>query len=570
MLKSIVMRCRNSLIKLKQGAKVLIGGITHYAEVISGRRNRGLVPEKSETRLNKIFNSVPVIMILINNKLQILKINNFGYYTLGISGSDIEGLKFDDLLICLNPVKDPGGSGNIDSCKNCNLRSIIDDTFATGEEFFRIEADIVFSSDNQKKKRTFLVSTSVISDDDEKKVFVTLDEITSYKELESELERAKRKAEENDKLKRAFLSNISHEIRTPMNGIMGFAELLTEPNLSDEKRHQYSSLLSDGCRQLLGILTDVIYIAHIEADQITVSRSEVNLNDLINDLYLSFITTADNKKINLVKKKSLADNYALISTDSEKLNQVFNNLLTNAFKFTEQGYIEFGYNYTGTDIEFFVKDTGIGISNDLHSVIFDRFIQADTSSTRSFGGVGLGLTISKALVELLGGKIWLESEPGNGSSFFFNVPYKSINGAVLPPYTGFAESKTSSENIVLIAEDNDLNYYFLEQVLLNLNYTPCCAKNGYEAVHMINSNPGIKLVLMDIKMPVMDGYEATREIKKIRPSIPIIAQTAYAIPVLTDKMKMYGFDDVITKPIDTEKLERMLNYHMKIVQQVYS
>jgi PAS domain S-box-containing protein len=249
-------------------------------------------------------------------------------------------------------------------------------------------------------------------------------DITERKRVEEELIKAKEKAEESDQLKTAFLHNISHEIRTPMNAIVGFSALLNEPDLTQEEQQSYLKIIIDSSDQLLAIVNDIIEISNIEVGILKKNLNEINLNIQMKMLYNQFRHKAVEKNIELTFHSSLDEDIAWIITDSTKLIQIFTNLLGNAFKFTKQGKIKFGYTLKDDLLEFFVSDTGIGISTDQHQKIFERFYQVESSASRAYEGTGLGLAITKAYVELLGGNIWLKSVPGTGSIFFFTIPYR--------------------------------------------------------------------------------------------------------------------------------------------------
>jgi two-component system, sensor histidine kinase and response regulator len=248
-------------------------------------------------------------------------------------------------------------------------------------------------------------------------------DITERKKAEAEIIKAKEKAEESDKLKTAFLHNVSHEIRTPMNAILGFSTLLNEPGISDEDRKQFTDVIFQSGNQLLSIINDIVDLASIESGQMNVSIKQINLNTMLRRLSEQFSYKEKSYKIALNLKTALLQKDAEIMTDSTKLVQVISNLINNAFKFTKKGEITFGYSLKGDFIEFYVKDTGIGIAPEHQSRIFERFYQVDSAVSRQYGGTGLGLSICKAYVELLGGEIWLESVRGKGTSFYFRIPY---------------------------------------------------------------------------------------------------------------------------------------------------
>ena len=371
--------------------------------------------------------------------------------------------------------------------------------------------------------------------------------------FENELIIAKDKAEESDRLKTAFLQNMSHEIRTPLNAICGFAGLLNE-SLPDDTLNSYVQVIQNSSNQLLSIVTDILTISSLETRQEKVNIQNSSVNLLITQLYSIFSQQATKQNISFSYHLSLPDEQSEIYTDSTKLTQVLSNLLANALKFTNEGYVEFGYQKVHENdlpmLRFFVKDSGIGIVKEFHHKIFERFRQADLTISQYYGGTGLGLAISKAFVELLGGKIWLESEPGRGSTFYFSIPYMPVEQVDVPENQPLLLQKNIT---VLVAEDEDLNYLLLEILLKKFDFKILHAKNGKEAVDFCKSNPDVKLVLMDIKMPVMDGYTAAKHIKEFRPNLPVIAQTAY---VLENEIQKFSgiFDGYLPKPIKKESL----------------
>ncbi len=249
-------------------------------------------------------------------------------------------------------------------------------------------------------------------------------DITESKRAEAELVAAKEKAEENDRLKTAFLHNISHEIRTPMNAIIGFSALLNEPETTENERNQFIDIIFQSGSQLLSIINDIVDIANIESGLAKLNLKEMNLNASLRSLNEQFSYKEKANVVSIILHTGLPDDEAIITTDSTKLIQILSNLINNATKFTKEGQIDFGYRLTDSNLEFYVKDTGIGIPAEHHEKIFERFFQVDNLVSRKFGGTGLGLSICKAYVELLGGKIWVQSAPGEGATFKFTIPYK--------------------------------------------------------------------------------------------------------------------------------------------------
>ncbi|MBS4057247.1 MAG: PAS domain S-box protein [Bacteroidales bacterium] len=384
-------------------------------------------------------------------------------------------------------------------------------------------------------------------------------DISQRKLMEEELLRAKEKAEESDRLKSAFLANMSHEIRTPMNGILGFAELLKEPNLRSEKQQEYIAIIERSGERMLNIINEIIDISRIQSGQMPVNFSDVDLNKCIDDCYKFFEPEAAKRNLELKRAVAFQQGEARIKTDFIKLNSALVNLIKNAFKYTQKGSIEFGYklNDAKTALKFYVKDTGIGIPVDRQVAIFERFIQADIEDKMAQQGAGLGLTITKAYIEMLGGKIWVESAVGKGSTFYFTLPYKPVK---LSQYK-IAESKELKQitNLkLLIVEDDDASCQWLKHTMKELAKEIFAVKTGNEAIEVCHNNTDIDLILMDIQLPGMNGYEATRKIREFDKNVVIIAQTAFALSGDREKSIEAGCDDYVSKPINNVELHKLI------------
>lgn len=382
--------------------------------------------------------------------------------------------------------------------------------------------------------------------------------------INNELQKAKIKAEESDKLKSAFLANMSHEIRTPMNGILGFTKLLKEGNLDVQEQKNYIEIIEKSGNRLLGIINDIVDISKIEAGQMKVSHSRTNVDEQMKYIQTFFGPETQEKGIQFVLKESLSKQETIISSDSEKLYAILINLVKNAIKYTVRGTIEFGYEIKGDYIEFFVKDTGIGISKERQKAIFERFVQADFNDIMARQGAGLGLSIAKAYVELLGGKIWVESEVDKGSTFYFTIPciYQLEENEKEQNLVPMHPIPCGVKNLkILVAEDDKISRMLILKILEPFGQNILTAQTGVEAVEICRNNPDLDLILMDIQMPQMNGYEATREIRKFNTEVVILAQTAFALEGDKSKTMEAGCSGYLSKPIKKEELANLLQHY---------
>jgi len=391
------------------------------------------------------------------------------------------------------------------------------------------------------------------------------EDITEKKKAEEDLKNALEQAKKSDHLKSAFLANISHEIRTPMNGIMGFAELLKDTKLSGEEQQEYINIIKSSGERMLNIINQLINISLIESGQAKIIGSEVNINEQIGYLHSFFFQEAENKGVKLSFNNQLDDQEAVVYTDLEKINSILTNLVNNAVKYTNEGSVEFGYNKKDNFLEFYVKDTGIGIPINRQQDVFDRFVQADSSMSSKYEGAGLGLSITKAYVKLLGGKIWLESEKGKGSTFYFTLPLeKEEPDAHEEKIAGIDKKKAIDirDLTIMIAEDEETTLTYLNELLKNKCKKIIQASNGKHAIELFQENNAIDIILMDLKMPQMDGFTATRKIRELDKDVIIIAQTAYAFESDIQKSLDAGCNDYISKPTKKEDLLNLIEKNL--------
>ncbi|HLO59253.1 MAG TPA: response regulator [Bacteroidales bacterium] len=402
-----------------------------------------------------------------------------------------------------------------------------------------------------------------IKDEDGRTVrtFGITQDITEIKKAEKELVNAKDKAEESDRLKTAFLHNISHEIRTPMNAIVGFSTLLSESNANTEKQKSYTDIIIESSEKLLSVISDIIDISNIDANIVDISKTEVTINSLVKETCEQFFKKAQERKIVLTFHSELEEDFR-IATDLSKLTQILSNLIDNAIKFTYDGTINVHCKKTDKFIEFSITDTGIGIAEEECERIFERFYQVKTGVTRPYEGTGLGLAIAKAYTQILGGKIWMSSEISIGTSFFFTVPFEQITGNLETSNNYITDQLIfSEEKTILVAEDIESNFRLIEHFLSEANVKIIWALNGQEALDRVFTNNKIDLILMDIKLPVLDGYAVTRMIREAGINVPIIAQTAYT----DDKEKAIeaGCSGYILKPYNRKKFYSAILEYLK-------
>ena len=385
-------------------------------------------------------------------------------------------------------------------------------------------------------------------------------DITERKQYEQNLLNAKEKAEESTRLKSAFLANLSHEIRTPLNAILGFSDLMNHENLGEDRRKEFIGMIKDSGQKLMSIMNDILDMSFIESNQLQVEEKSFSLNSLIDELLANITLEIENsgKGIECKPYKPLADGNDVLISDYEKIKQIYTILLDNAFKFTNEGGIEVGYkaNPSGS-VDFFVSDTGVGIPYESKELIFEQFRQLDQSITRKYEGLGLGLSIASGLVKQLGGSIDFDSEIDKGTIFTFTIPVKYDQQVVFKAERAVSMDDFSGKTI-LVAEDDMMNFLLVKEFLIDTYADVQHAENGKKAVEFCKNSNNLDLVIMDIKMPVLDGIQAMKKIKEINPVIPIIAFTAHAYEKDKKKLLDKGFDEYISKPVKQQELLDMM------------
>lgn len=424
----------------------------------------------------------------------------------------------------------------------------------------------VFSDDNIVAVVGVANKPNDYNDSDIRQLTLLMDTVWKMAERQiilTDLQKAKEKAEESDRLKTSFLLNISHEIRTPMNGIFGFLNLLEDPEYSKDEKSEFIKIVNQSGERLMTTINDIVEISKIEIGDVIVSMQEFDLREVMKFHFEFFSPQAKNQNLTLSISSQVENDDAFIFSDKHKIDSILINLLKNAIKFTEKGKIEFGNYIKDNEIHLYVKDTGSGIHAEKLHLIFDRFVQGDTGTTRAYEGSGIGLSIVKAFTEALNGTVSVHSEPGIGSTFVVTIPYQPTRAVKSIAEPNPLHDSLSDKKVIIIAEDDEVNFLFLKNILFK-NYQILHAATGEEAVDLFKHHPSTALILMDIKMPgKYDGVQATKILHEMDSSVPIIAQSAFALE--SDKKGMYaaGCIDYLTKPYSAKNLLEAVKKHLK-------
>lgn len=517
------------------------------------RKRKQDVIQTGRNYFETLFQNAPVPIVIQKSPGIITDVNEAFEHLFGYQAEEVIGRSIDEIIVP-DELADEG-------------REITKKAFA-GEH---IEKEVIRrKADGQLVELALKANVFQIAPG-EKVVYAMYQDISQKKEFERKLVEAKEKAEEADRLKSAFLTNMSHEIRTPMNAILGFSQLLAGADLNPEQKSEYIRIILDSGESLMLLIDDILDLAKIESGQMDIRKESVDVEDLLSSLQATFLELIEKKlhkdlEIKLVIPRT--HDPVTIYTDPLRLKQILTNLIGNAVKFTSEGKIEIGYTLPDEAhkvVSFFVRDTGIGIPENKLQAIFNRFQQVDNSRTRQYAGTGLGLAISKKLTRLLGGDITVKSTVGQGSEFSFTIPYE-----VSEEESGLrqvSENKDEYPDLspykIMIAEDDVINFMFMRELLKKTGAKLVRANNGREVLQYFDKDPGIDLVLMDMEMPEMNGYEATRTLRKQFPDIPIIAQTAYASPEEKKNCLDAGCNDYIAKPIQMQKLYKLIRQYLR-------
>jgi CheY-like chemotaxis protein len=346
-----------------------------------------------------------------------------------------------------------------------------------------------------------------------------------------------------------------------MNAIIGFSQLLLKNDLAQEKREEYVNIVCQSGTNLLNIIEDVLKIASLETGQEKVRNTECRLGELMHMLDNQFKRKIEAKNLNFIVDIP-SGREIVFKTDKTKLTQILSNLLNNALKFTREGFIRFGCRPEKELLRFYVEDSGIGIHPEHISKIFERFYQVESNLSREYGGTGLGLSISKAYAEMLGGKIWAESVPGKGSVFYVTIPFHQDEKPLTENSAEITAIPAIQDALVLLVEDDDYNYLLVREMLSGSGIRLHRVSTGQEAIEVCRQKSDIRLVLMDIKLPDMDGYEVTRIIKGIRKDVPVVALTAYALQDDEEKARLAGCSEYLAKPLNRQQFNKILAHYL--------
>jgi PAS domain S-box-containing protein len=537
-----------AVIYTEEDAELLEFASDQIALAIDRRRHQDRLRSNQE-RQRRVFESSPDPMMVVDTNAMILDFNSAFVEALGVDPKLVFGEKIFRFIHrdhWRTSIQDFSKTWDKGYLKNLEYQVVRPDGTTFDAE---VSSGAIYTSNGRPESMVLIIK-----------------DISERKDSERKILEAKYKAEESDKLKTAFLSNMSHEIRTPMNAIVGFSDLLLDEQLTPEERRDFIAQINQGADDLMRLIDDIIDIAKIEAGQVNVHIAECFIRDLYKELHLMFIQNirrSGKEEVTLRLQWDWPLNELAIYTDPFRLKQILINLLSNAVKFTEKGDIILGLKEHPDGIYFYVKDSGIGIREDKQKVIFDRFMQGHETKTKLYGGTGLGLAISKNLTEILGGMIGVESKSGEGSTFWFILPRNEV------PLKYEAALRTPARDLkswegkkILIAEDDHSNYYFLFEALKDTGVEILWAKDGQETLEIFRANKDLDLVLMDINMPLLNGYECAKVIKKEQPDLPVIAQTAYAMSGEREVSRQAGCDDYLAKPIKVSELLETLAMHL--------
>ena len=525
--------------------------ITHFLGIKEDITLRKILEEKtisSEKRYREIYAANPIpSFIFYEDTLEFIEVNDAAILNYGYTREEFSAMTLKDI----RPAED------------------IDAFLGMLKDIWKAPVHNTVNRHMRKNRSIFpaeITSHSLPEKNGRRSRLMMATDITERFNAAEQMKLAKEKAEASDKLKTTFLNNISHEVRTPLNGIMGFVDIITQPDLSDRDKKESFMMLVESSNRLLDTITNYMDISLLTSGSMSVIIKDFNPVAVLKELYKNYEKLCLEKNLRLVLDIPPHYEELSVSSDIELFSKAYSHLLDNAVKFTDYGSIHFGLRKTSDHLEFFVKDTGLGISQSSLKSIFDPFFKGVHVLSGQSQGSGLGLTIAKGLIELLGGKISVKSDTGKGSTFSFIIPSWSDSLKILSPAEETEVLKTQSANpLIMVAEDDETNFFYLNALLkFETNAQVIHASNGREAIDLFKTNPEIAMILMDIKMPEIDGLEATRQIKKINKEIPIIGITAYSMSGDKERVLAAGCDGYISKPINKKTLLEKIEEYIDI------
>ena len=525
--------------------------IVHFLGIKENITLRKILEEKnraSEERYREMFVANPIpSFIFYEDTLEFIEVNDAAVINYGYSREEFASMTLKDI----RPPEDIDAFVNmLKDIWKAPVHNTINRHMRNDRSIFSANVTSHSLPEKYGRKSRLLMCT----------------DITESVKAAEQMKLAKEKAEASDKLKTTFLNNISHEVRTPLNGIMGFVDIITQTDLSEQDKRESVGMLVDSSNRLLNTITNYMDISLLTSGSMSLVIKDFNPVEVIKELFNKYERIYLEKNLRLIMDIPLKYESLYVSSDSELFSKAFSHLLDNAIKFTDYGSIHFGLRNSADHLEFYVKDTGLGINNESQKHIFDPFFKGVHVLTTQSQGSGLGLAIAKGLIELLGGNISMKSEPGTGSTFSFIIPSWNESMKIISVSKEANVIKNQSGNpLILIAEDDETNFFYLNALLkFETNAQVIHASNGREAIDIFKTNPGISLILMDVKMPEIDGLEATRQIKKIRKDIPIIGITAYSMSGDKERILAAGCDGYISKPINKKSLLQKMEEYINL------
>lgn len=535
-----------------------------YEQQLIEARNEA---EENKNELEAIFDKVPSCIVLFDDHFRVIRVNKMAVKTFGLDETAVKNQYFGNRESCASANKMLINCGCKGSCSKCELAEVLEKTLKQNQEFNKKEIQLCNYQQEREIVRTLLISTAILNKKGEKMYLATIDDITLRKQMEQELISAKEKAEQSEKLKTAFLNNISHEIRTPLNGILGFIDFF-EDELDKKDREHFIEIMRKSGDRLLNTVNNIIEASKLDSGIVELYKERFNLEEAMNNFNIEITEKYFNPAVNYIFEIETSTTPLMVETDRSKLFQILTNLIDNAYKFTNEGHVKLSVKQEDSTLIIEVEDSGKGIKEEDREIIFEPFRQVDLLLSRSSEGNGLGLTISKRLINFLGGNLIVEDAEHKGTKFKCTIP-NSLENRIKNDLSK-EDNKNMNEILkgkkILIAEDDLSNYLFLKTVLTKAGCELMHAPDGKEAFNICNNGNTPDLVIMDLKMPVMDGFEATKKIREIHQNIPIIAHSAYVLNHEKEKALELGCSDFIPKPVRQKELLKMVSKHLGFLE----